>query len=248
VRNSLQNTIAIPKNVPMFVVQNVNPFPACDTAPLRLYYSKERQNHKQMKKTTDNSGTTERTEIFGRLYKSLTTGIKNGNTLIAKEWLNKRKLTIEKTGAGFNSGQIHHRKEQAFKDELESIAFLQKSTAKSKTGEQAYKIFGDYSILFPLKNEANQVANFYAVSLESGKTEFLNEEGIYPKYPNITTTKLYIAPTILETATILEADILSENEAVITVFDLTLKQQHREAIAQLKQLQEIIFITNTERQ
>ncbi|MFA6925314.1 MAG: hypothetical protein WC223_13795 [Bacteroidales bacterium] len=198
---------------------------------------------KQMENAEMTTNTAENKAMIGKLYKSFITGIKSCNAVAPKEWMQKRKLSTEITGAGFNSGQIHHRKEQQFKDELESIGFITKSNSPTNKGQQAYKIFGNYSIIFPLKNENNEVVNFHAISVETGKTEYLNNDGIYPNYPSITTIKLFIAPTTLETATVLESKTLKENEAVISLFDNKFKQQHFDAISKLKQLQEIIFIT-----
>jgi hypothetical protein len=189
---------------------------------------------------------TEKIKIFGKLYNSLSNGMKNGNAVIPKQWLSDRKLTAERTGACFNSGQVHHRKEQAFKDGLLSIGFIKRCNVPTNNGQIPYTIFGKYAICFPLRNEKNEVINFYAIGIEKTETAYLNEEGIYPNYPEQNTKRLYIVPSILETATILEIQMLNENESVMALYDGAFKTQHYTAIEKLKELEEIILVDRKE--
>ena len=199
-------------------------------------------------KTTEMASDAEKIKIFGKLYKSMTSGIKNGKAILPRKWLSDRKLTMENSGACFNSGQIHHRKEQTFKDELLSIGFLKISNVPTNNGQIPYTIFGKYAICFPLKNEKQEIINFYSIGIEKGQTAYLNEEGIYPKYPEITTRRLYIVPSLLEAATLLEIRLLKENESVMALFNGEFKTQHYSAIEKLKELKEIILVERKEKE
>ena len=195
-------------------------------------------------KTNNMTTEKQKLEIFAKLHRSLSNGIRSAKSIAPREWIEAHKLNIESTGACFNSGQIHHRKEQSFKDELASIGFLTQSDVPTNNGQIPYTVFGNYSILFPLKNQNHQVVNFYAISIKNGKTEFLNKEGIYPCYPNEQTRKLYIVPNVIDAATLLSTNILDNKETVIALHNGILLPQHEEAIKKLTQLQEIIWIEN----
>lgn len=186
-------------------------------------------------------------EILKIIHQSLQNGIKNPNASSAGKWLKDRCLTIESSQATFNSGQIHHRKEQEFKDELESVGFLKRAIAMHQHGIP-YTIFGKLAILFPLRNEKEEVVNFYAIAIKKEKTEFLNQEGIYPCYPSAQTKRLIITETILDAATILESKILKAEESVIVIPDGKILTQHQQAIENLKQLQEVIYIEYSKKQ
>ena len=67
---------------------------------------------------------------------------------------------------------------------------------------------------------------------------------MYPNYPKKTVHRLILAPTVVETASILEAKAINENEAVISLFDGELKQQHIDVIRSMKKLKEIIITGN----
>lgn len=190
-------------------------------------------------RTTENK---EFIRIMGVLHKSLNNGIRSANAIKPRQWLLEKKLSIEISSACFNSGQIHHRKQQSFKDELESIGFLRKSNVPTNNGQIPYTTFGANSIIFPLKNEKNQTINLYAININNQKTEYLNQEGIYPYYPHQDTKKLYIVPAILDAATLLESRIPDNKESVISLFDGELKPQHEQVIKQLNHLQQIVFI------
>ena len=81
----------------------------------------------------------------------------------AKEYCNSRNLDFDKLEVGFNSGQFHHgaRKEEQLINDCLNYGLLTMAGTNSRTGGQAYKPFGNKSILFPLKNKENQIVSFY---------------------------------------------------------------------------------------
>jgi hypothetical protein len=180
--------------------------------------------------------------ILRTIHKSVSNGIRSAKATKPRKWLADRKLSIDLTGVCFQSGQGHHRKQQSFKDSLERVGFLRKSEAATSTGEQGYSSFAPFSILFPLKNGKGDVVNFYAIDIRNNKTQWLNEEGIYPEYPKPTTRKLIIVANPMEAATILQAGILDNREAVMALNEGVFTQEHQTTIEQLTDLQEIILI------
>lgn len=176
------------------------------------------------------------------IYRSLSNGIRNAKSDTPRKWLAEHKLSIETTGACFNSGQIHHRKSDAFKRELERVGFMRESGVGTNNGQTPYTVFGIFSVLFPLRDEKNQVTNFYSVGLRNNKTGYMNASGIYPHYPHEMTKKLYVVPSILEAATLLESKVLDNREAVMALFDGQFLDQHYEAIKRIKHLEQIVLI------
>jgi hypothetical protein len=185
-------------------------------------------------------------EILKAIHTTLCNGVRAGKSTAARKWLEFKGLSIELTGACFNSGQIHHRKEQEFLDELESIAFLTKAgtNGKSKEKKPSYSCFGLDAIVFPLKNDKHEVVNLFAIrlNLKDEKTEYLNQDGIYPCYPHQSTKKLYITQSVLDAASLLESRTLDNKESVMALIEGDLKSQHIEALNTLPNLEEIIFI------
>lgn len=185
----------------------------------------------------------EKKEILKSIHASLGNGMRATKSQTAKKWLEEKNLSIELTGATFNSGQIHHRKKQPFIDELLHVGFLTPSNVPVKSPElKAYTCFGRESIVFALKNERSEVVNFFAMRIASQKTEYLNAEGIYPEYPHPLTERLYITKTVLDAATLLETRLLNNRDAVIALHNGDLKEPHIKAIQSLNQLTEIILI------
>jgi len=236
--------LRVPKSLPMF---GFNSQKTTVEAAFRHISPTVRQT--EPKRTNmKNKGTSKlneaQIEIMARLHKSLSFGIRSGKAHAPRQWMEERKLKMFETGACFNSGQVHHRKPQAFKDELESVGFLTKRAVPAINGEKAYTVFGIHSVVFPLRNQDNQVVNLYAISIKNNNEVYLNKDGIYPCYPNETTKKLYIVPNIIDAATILSANLLDNKEAVIALQNGKILPQHEEAIAKLTQLKEIIWIEN----
>lgn len=184
-------------------------------------------------------------ETLETLFHSFETGIRNAKASKPKEYLKSIGLDYNEMRIGFNSGQFHHRESQEFKDRFEVLGMLVKSEAPvNKEGLTAYTVFGRYGVVFPLVNSQNEIVNYFAIrfELDTPKEEYLNREGIYPAYPHPLTKKLFIVPTVLDGASLLQSKALENREAVIALHNGQLLPQHQEAIKALSELEEIIIL------
>lgn len=181
-------------------------------------------------------------ELLELVYTYATNGLRFGKSQKAREWLRNQKLSVENTMACFNSGQLHHRKEKEFKEALERIGFMKASNVGSNCDSIPYTVFGNFSIMFPLRNEKNEIVNFFSFGLKNDKSAFLNMKGLYPGYPSEQTRRLFVVDTVLDAATILEAKVLDNREAVISLYDGVFLEQHVEIIKSLKHLTEVVQI------
>ena len=166
----------------------------------------------------------------------------------AKEYCNSRNLDFDKLEVGFNSGQFHHgaRKDEKLINDALQCGLLIMGGTNSRTGGQAYKPFGNKSILFPLKNKENQIVSFYfrsTINNENSKHFYLkNRQGLYPNYPNPDTRKLILTEAIIDTASLLQIDQIKDNYTLLTCYGTNgLNEEILNAIKSLNQLEEIIF-------
>jgi hypothetical protein len=182
------------------------------------------------------------------LFQSFETGIRSGRTTKPKEYLKSIGLSYNDLRIGFNSGQFHHGVTQEVKDQFKVLGVIKKSktAVANRKDSTAYTVFGQYGIVFPLMNNKNEIVNFFAVrfDLATPIEEYLNDEGIYPKYPNSNTKRLYITQTLIGCASLLQSKALENKEAVLSLHNGVLLPQHLEAIKSLHELEEIIIIKN----
>lgn len=202
--------------------------------------------------TTENhKPTTELTRIA--VLTKMFTYFKNAihNSKPAQEYLQQRGLDFTKTEVGYNSGQFHHgtRKDEALIQSCLKYGLLLDLGLKARTGDTAYKPFGKLGIVFPLKNQQNQIVSLYFRSTLSEKTQrhfYLRErQGLYPSYPKKETKRLILTESIIDAATLLEQEKIKSNYEVLALFGTNgLTEEHTEAVSQLKELEEIIFFLN----
>lgn len=166
----------------------------------------------------------------------------------AKEYCSSRNLDFDKLEVGFNSGQFHHgaRKDEKLINDALQCGLLTTAGTNSRTGGQAYKPFGNKSILFPLRNKENQIVSFYfrsTINNENSKHFYLkNRQGLYPNYPNPDTKKLLLTEAIIDTASLLQIDEITANYTLLTCYGTNgLNEEILNALKPLKQLEEIIF-------
>lgn len=194
-----------------------------------------------MKKAQELPSTKEERMAF--IYRSLSNGIRAAKSKAPRAWLAKKGLSIEATGACFNSGQIHHRKSLEFKEALAEVGFMMKSEVGVNTDTVPYTVFGIFSIMFPLRNVKNEIVNFYSIRIKSENAAYMNQErGLYPCYPHELTKRLFVVNTVLDAATLLESKVLDNREAVIALHEGKLMPEHEEAITRLTKLEQIIYI------
>lgn len=186
-------------------------------------------------------------ENLETLFNSFEMGLRMPKATKPKEYLKTIGLDFNHLRIGFNSGQFHHNKAQDFKAQFETLGILTKSDAgANKTDLTAYTVFGRYGIVFPLMDKNNQIVNLFAIrfNLETPKEDYLNQKGIYPSYPNSNTKRLYLTPTLMDCASLLQSNILENRETVMAMHNGELLPQHLEAIKSLVDLEEIIIIKN----
>jgi argonaute-like protein implicated in RNA metabolism and viral defense len=97
-----------------------------------------------------------------------------------------------------------------------------------------------------LFNAAQAIVNYYAIrfDMKTPQEEYLNEQGIYPAYPHPLTKKLFVVPTVVDAASLLQSKALENREAVMALHNGKLMPQHLEAIKALTELEEIIILKN----
>ena len=185
-------------------------------------------------------------ETLNTLFESFETGIRNGKSVKPKEYLKSIGLSFNDLRIGFNSGQFHHRESQEVKDQFEALGVIQKSkTAVANNKDStAYTVFGQYGIIFPLMDNKNEIVNYFAIRFDMATQveEYLNNKGIYPSYPHKKTKRLFITPTLMDSASFIQSKALDQREAVMALHNGQLLPQHQEAIQQLTELEEIVII------
>lgn len=204
----------------------------------------ENQKSKIEKSTVYNEK--ERIIFLDKMFQSFRKGIFNSNP--AKDYCKERNLDFDKLEIGFNSGQFHHgtRKDQTLIDTALRYGLLMIGSTNSRTGGQAYNVFGNRSIVFPLKDKENQIVSFYFRSIineKEAKHFYLkNRTGLYPNYPKAETKRLILTESIIDAASLLQINEITENYSLLACYGTNgLNGEIQNAILDLKQLEEIIF-------
>lgn len=170
----------------------------------------------------------------------------------AQEYLESRNIEYKKIEVGFNGGQFHHRenREEAFISQCLAYGLLIDKNLTARTGGKAYFVFGNKSIVFPLRNKENQIVSLYFRSIivpplgaEGAKHFYLkNRSGLYPNYPTPTTKKLILTESIIDASSLLQIEEITNDYSVIACYGTNgLNEEIQNAIKDLKELEEIIF-------
>lgn len=190
---------------------------------------------------------TEDKSIFlEKMFQSFRKGIFNSPP--AKEYCKGRNLDLEKLSIGFNGGQFHHgtRRDETLINNCLAVGLLLDRNIMSKTGEKAFNVFGNKSIVFSLKNKENQIVSLYfrsTINEKEAKHFYLkNRSGLYPNYPNPTTKKLILTESIIDCASLLQITEITENYSLLACYGTNgLNEEIQNAIQELPELEEIIF-------
>jgi len=170
------------------------------------------------------------------------------NSKPAQDYLQSRKLDFTRIEVGYNSGQFHHgtRKDETLIKQCLEAGLLSESAYPGRTGEPAYSVFGKWCIVFALRNERNQVTGMYfrsAINDKDQKHYYLKDrQGLYPHYPKPETTRLILTEAIIDAATLLQIQEITANYEILSCYGTNgLTEEHRAAIRELKQLEEVVL-------
>ena len=173
------------------------------------------------------------------------------NSKPAQGYLQQRVLNNNKTEVGYNSGQFHHgtRKDEALIKSCLKYGLLLDLGTKGRTGHPSYKPFGKWGLVFPLRNQQNQIVSLYFRSTLDDKKQrhfyLKDRQGLYPKYPGKETKRLILTESIIDAATLLQQEEITKQHEVLALYGTNgLTEEHTKAIAALKELEEIIFFLN----
>jgi DNA primase len=103
-----------------------------------------------------------------------------------------------------------------------------------------------YCVIFPLKDKQNNITSFYGRSIldkENAKHYYsANRKGLYPNYPNQSTSKLILTEAIIDTVTLLQIHEITKEFTILSLYGTNgLTEEHKQAIKELNQLNEIIL-------
>jgi len=190
--------------------------------------------------------TEDKSLFLEKMFQSFRKGIFNSPP--AKEYCKQRNLDLEKLSIGFNGGQFHHgtRRDETLINNCLAVGLLLDRNIISKTGEKAFNVFGNRSIVFPLKNKEDQTVSLYfrsTINEKEAKHFYLkNRSGLYPNYPNPATKKLILTESIIDCASLLQITEIAENYSLLACYGTNgLNEEIQKAILELPELEEIIF-------
>jgi len=103
--------------------------------------------------------------------------------------------------------------------------------------------WGRGCIIFPLLDKENKVVSLYGRATKGDGHYYQAErKGLYPAYPDAATKTLIIGESIIDIGTLKSINLPFEKSALLALFGTNgLTSEHRFAILQLENLEEIIF-------
>jgi DNA primase/energy-coupling factor transporter ATP-binding protein EcfA2 len=192
-----------------------------------------------------------RTAVLTRMFTYFKNAVHSSKP--AQEYIRSRALDGARLEIGYNTGQFHHgtRRDERLIQSCLEVGLLSRHDRAGRTGQEAYRPFAKYCLVFALRNAAGQVAGLYfrsTVNNEGQRHFYLKDrQGLYPRYPEADTKKLILTESIIDAATLLQIPALKEPYSVLALYGTNgLTDEHGAAIRELAQLDEIIFWLNAD--
>jgi DNA primase len=192
-----------------------------------------------------------RTAVLTRMFTYFKNAVHSSKP--AQEYIRSRALDASKLEIGYNTGQFHHgtRRDELLIRSCVEVGLLSKHDRPARTGEDAYRPFAKYCLVFALRNPANQVCGLYfrsTVNNEDQRHFYLKDrQGLYPRYPAAATRKLILTESIIDAATLLQFPAITESCSVLALYGTNgLTEEHLASIKELSHLEEIILWLNAD--
>jgi len=183
----------------------------------------------------------QRTEILTEAFKHFARSL-NTKPKKAIEYLESRRLDYKAVPIGYDAGTLHKTKETTTEQKQE---YLQAGLLKpDKFGrENSFYTRFNNCIIFPLLDKNGNIKSLYGRHIEKGHHYLEGEhKGLYPGYPKKETTRLILTEAIIDAATLLQLPEITKTFSILALYGTNgFTDEHRQAIAELKELKEIIL-------
>jgi len=195
-----------------------------------------------IKPTNTDDLTTE--AILTKVFTYYKTGLPR--TKKAVEYCKHRCLDYTKLELAYNSGGLHVESKNHHLVKSMTAAGLIKPHQ-----HHGHTVWAKDCIWFPLKSQDNKIISLYGRSITNDETSrhfyLSNRRGLYPGYPNPTTTKLILTESIIDAACLLQQESITQQYSVLALYGTNgLTEEHLQAIQQLAHLEEILLMLNAD--
>jgi len=108
---------------------------------------------------------------------------------------------------------------------------------------KAKERWGRGCVIFPLVNEGCKTVGLYGRAVKGGGHYYTADRaGLYPEYPDSTTTRLLLTESVIDAASIRRYEFKLELYAILALYGTNgLTAEHKTAITELKNLREVIL-------
>jgi DNA primase len=172
-------------------------------------------------------------------FKTALPGTKKGVAYLAD-----RSLDYKQHDIGYNSGGLHvESKNNYLLQSMVRVGLLKLGAVKG------YSVWAKDCIIFPLKGADHKVVSLYGRSITNNIDQrhfyLKDRSGLYPGYPDPSTTRLILTESIIDAASLLQQASIKEQYAVLALYGTNgLTDEHIAAIQSLPHLEEIILLLN----
>ena len=186
--------------------------------------------------------TDQRTEILTEAFTHFVRSL-NAKPEKAISYLRSRQLDYKRLSIGFDAGTLHKIKEiTPDQKQLYLKAGLLKPDKFGR--ENSFYTRFNGCIVFPLIDKGKSVVSLYGRHSEKPEHHYLegDHKGLYPNYPDPETTRLILTEAIIDAATLQQLPEITKDYAILALYGTNgFTDEHRQAIAELKELREVIL-------
>ncbi len=211
--------------------------------PQTLNFLQGNTTEPQLEPTTPKISDEERILLLTQLFETFERSFLASKP--AKDYAESRKLNHKTLQTGYNTATFHHTinlpknadKAKELLAKYEQLGIIKQHQSNN------YTVFGKGCLVFPLKNEKNQIVSFYFREIDNNKSNkhyyLKNRQGLYPNYPPAETKTIIITECIIDSISLKQS--VSNDFTILANYGTEGGKEQTEAIEKLQELQEIII-------
>ena len=186
----------------------------------------------------------EKIAVLTKLFKYFTRALPLTGKAVG--YLESRGLDYKVQEVGYNSGDWHHKLNEAhFIKGCERYGLLKPLPV------QGYSVWAKGCVVFALRNREHKIISLYGRSItDDGDNRHFylsGREGLYPGYPALTTKRLILTESIIDAASLLQQEAVKAGYGILSLYGTNgLTQEHQQAVLELPQLEEVVLMLDAD--